>query len=317
MRWKSLLNVIMPVKRGVIESAHFSESDGSLIIRVRPDARSRHRYPHCSGRCPRYDGGHGDRRWRSLHLGICRVWLVTSGVRVSCPVHGVVSAAVPWARHGARFTSEFEDQAAWLATRTDKTSVTELLRIGWRTVERITAHQPPGLRIPQCSVVHRAGHAQTRRPVPTTPRTRLMATISTAPVFAALTDIKGRPRHARHALRPAGPLSSVRLRVAPGVPLTSSRHGSIARAQSLVTHWNDRRAVFVVAAHSDIGDVGERRLALLHAVDFDVGDVTATEHLDVARGVDVLPTHDSAIAGIDVHRHHEANGGVLPVVPVA
>jgi transposase len=79
-------------------------------------------------------------RWRarrSLDLGTCQVWLVTSGVRVSCPVHGVVSAAVPWARHGARFTSEFEDQATWLATRTDKTSVTELLRIGWRTVGRI------------------------------------------------------------------------------------------------------------------------------------------------------------------------------------
>jgi transposase len=56
---------------------------------------------------------------------------------VNCPAHGVVVAAVPWARHGARFTSEFEDQAAWLATRTDKTSVTELLRIGWRTIGRI------------------------------------------------------------------------------------------------------------------------------------------------------------------------------------
>jgi hypothetical protein len=77
------------------------------------------------------------------------------------------------------------------------------------------------------------------------PRKRLGTVSRTKPrfpVFAALTDIKGRPRHARRARRLARPSSSARLRVAPGAPLTSSRHGSIAHAQSLMTHWNDRRA---------------------------------------------------------------------------
>ena len=38
------------------------------------------------------------------------------------------------ARHGSRFTRWFEDTIGWLATATSKTAVTELMRIGWRTV---------------------------------------------------------------------------------------------------------------------------------------------------------------------------------------
>ena len=62
--------------------------------------------------------------------------------RVCCRRHGVVVAAVPWARHDSRFTRAFEDQAAWLAVNTSKTAVA-LMRIAWRTVggicERVVA----------------------------------------------------------------------------------------------------------------------------------------------------------------------------------
>jgi len=58
-------------------------------------------------------------------------------------VHGVVVCAVPWARHGSRFTRAFEDQATWLAVQCSKRAVAELLRIAWRTVgsicERVAA----------------------------------------------------------------------------------------------------------------------------------------------------------------------------------
>jgi transposase len=58
-------------------------------------------------------------------------------------VHGVVVAAVPWARHAARFTCGFEDQICWLAVHTSKTAVAELMRVAWRTVgdicERVMA----------------------------------------------------------------------------------------------------------------------------------------------------------------------------------
>jgi transposase len=46
---------------------------------------------------------------------------------------------VPWARHGAGHTRDFDDQAAWLAVHVSKTAVTELLRVAWRTVGSIVA----------------------------------------------------------------------------------------------------------------------------------------------------------------------------------
>jgi transposase len=62
---------------------------------------------------------------------------------VRCRRHGVVVCAVPWARHDARFTRAFEDQAAWLAVNTSKSAVAELMRIAWRSVggicERVAA----------------------------------------------------------------------------------------------------------------------------------------------------------------------------------
>jgi transposase len=48
-------------------------------------------------------------------------------------------AQVPWARHGAGHTREFDDQAAWLVTHTPKSAVSELMRIAWRTVGSIVA----------------------------------------------------------------------------------------------------------------------------------------------------------------------------------
>ena len=51
--------------------------------------------------------------------------------------HGVMVAAVPWARHGAGHTRDFDDLAAWLVVRTSKSAVMELLRVAWRTVGSI------------------------------------------------------------------------------------------------------------------------------------------------------------------------------------
>lgn len=46
---------------------------------------------------------------------------------------------MPWARHGAGHTRDFDDTAAWLALQCSKTAVTALLRITWRTVGSIVA----------------------------------------------------------------------------------------------------------------------------------------------------------------------------------
>jgi transposase len=48
-----------------------------------------------------------------------------------------VVAHVPWAAHDAGHTHTFDQQVAWLAVRTSKSAVVELMRIAWRTVGSI------------------------------------------------------------------------------------------------------------------------------------------------------------------------------------
>jgi transposase len=69
-----------------------------------------------------------------LDLGSVPVYLEAESPRVNCLEHGVTVTAVPWARHDSRFTQAFEDQTAWLVTRTSRSAVSELMRVAWRTV---------------------------------------------------------------------------------------------------------------------------------------------------------------------------------------
>ena len=128
--WKRLLGL----RRTVIEEVRFEEGEQALVVAVRPKARERDRCPHCRRRCAGYDWGEGRRRWRALDLATTLCFLEAEAPRVSCRDHGVVVAAVPWARHDSAFTRSFEDQCAWLAVTTSKTAVCELMRIAWRSV---------------------------------------------------------------------------------------------------------------------------------------------------------------------------------------
>jgi transposase len=85
----------------------------------------------------RYDTRPADSTWRALDLGAWRVMVAARLRRLRCPEHGVVVEGVPFARPGSRFVADFEDLVAWLATKMDKTSVTRLCRIDWRTVGAI------------------------------------------------------------------------------------------------------------------------------------------------------------------------------------
>jgi transposase len=128
--WRALLGV----EKTVVEGLEFDEDRAVLVARVRPTASARGRCGHCQRRCPGYDGGAGRRRWRTLDLGTVATVLEADAPRVFCREHGVVVAAVPWARHDAGHTRAFDDQTAWLAVACSKTAVTELMRIAWRTV---------------------------------------------------------------------------------------------------------------------------------------------------------------------------------------
>jgi transposase len=131
--WGQLLGV----GRAVVEAVELEEdADGAavLVCRVRPGRGERGRCGICRRRCPGQDHGEGRRRWRALDLGTVRAYVEADAPRVRCPQHGVIVAAVPWARHRAGHTRQFDDTVAWLAVATSKTAVCTLMRIAWRTV---------------------------------------------------------------------------------------------------------------------------------------------------------------------------------------
>jgi transposase len=123
--------------RAVVEDVWLE--DAVVVVAVRPRLRERDRCPHCRRRCPGYDPGDGRRRWRALDLGTIFAYVEAAAPRVECRRHGVVVAAVPWARHDSWFTTAFEDQCAWLAVHASASAVAQLMRTSWRAVGGICA----------------------------------------------------------------------------------------------------------------------------------------------------------------------------------
>jgi len=120
----------------VVEDVYCGDQ-GEVVVVARPRFSERELCGVCRRRCPGFDLGEGSRRWRALDLGSTLAYVEAWAPRVSCPEHGVVVCAVPWARHQARFTRVFEDQVAWLAVHCSKSATAELMRVAWRTVGRI------------------------------------------------------------------------------------------------------------------------------------------------------------------------------------
>jgi transposase len=124
------------VSGAVVEAVELDES-GTAVARVRVRRGQRRRCGVCGRQGSLYDRGEGRRRWRALDLGTTMAFVEAEAPRVSCRRHGVVVARLPWARHGSRFTKDFEDQCAWMAVHVSKTTLAELVRVAWRTVGRI------------------------------------------------------------------------------------------------------------------------------------------------------------------------------------
>jgi len=165
---------LLGVEHTVIESVELIKdeelSDEEVITAsVRPVASRALRCSRCERRCPYRDAGDGRRRWRTLDLGTVKAYLEADAPRVQCPEHGVVVAAVPWARPKARHTHAFEDTCAWLAAHSAFTVVAAMLRITWRSVAGIVTRvvadlagkrdRLDGLRkIGIDEIAHRKGH---------------------------------------------------------------------------------------------------------------------------------------------------------------
>lgn len=128
------------VERAVVEDVNWetpASGAQAFVVRVRAIKKELGRCPHCGRRCPGFDRGSGLRRWRAPGFGLALAYIVADVPRVRCDEHGVVVQRVPWARHNSGFTIAFENQTAWLATRTDKTTLASLLRVAWRSVGSI------------------------------------------------------------------------------------------------------------------------------------------------------------------------------------
>ncbi|TFB76681.1 transposase family protein, partial [Cryobacterium glaciale] len=102
--WRTLLGV----ENTFVEDIDLDLEGRILIASVRPMAPRRNRCGSCQKRSPRYDLGDGRRRWRGLNVGSIQLHLEADAPRVSCRVHGVTVAAVPWARHQSGHTLFFD-----------------------------------------------------------------------------------------------------------------------------------------------------------------------------------------------------------------
>jgi transposase len=96
----------------------------------------------CCPACPfstaaRYDTRPVCSSWRHTDMGRWKVVVRASLRRLVCPTHGVRVEAVPFARHRSGFSRDFEDLVAFLATKTDKTTIGRLSRVDWDSVGRI------------------------------------------------------------------------------------------------------------------------------------------------------------------------------------
>ncbi len=102
-------------------------------------ARVRLPAPRC-GICNDFQPPYGwqpVRRWRHLTLERTPVWLSYAPHRANCHAHGVRVQRVPWAAHGARCTTEFEQMIPWLCRRIGIAATCRMMRIPWRTAERL------------------------------------------------------------------------------------------------------------------------------------------------------------------------------------
>jgi transposase len=142
VRYTTVFNKLLKLIGAWVTGVEFVDDQGVVFVDVR--LRRRHLVcPHCGWQTrARHNWQARRSTWRALDFGIWEVVVRCRLRRLACePCRTVVVEAVPFARHRARFTRDFEDLAAWLVKHTDKTAVTELLRINWRTtgaiVERV------------------------------------------------------------------------------------------------------------------------------------------------------------------------------------
>ncbi len=133
MRVTTAFNRIIAINGVVVSGVTFAPE--GVVVRVRRRKRV-HQCPCGFATATHYD--RSTRRWRHLDLGAAKCFLEAAIRPIDCPKRRRVRTEdVPWARPGARHTSAFCSVVAWLAQRTDKTTITRLLRVSREAVASI------------------------------------------------------------------------------------------------------------------------------------------------------------------------------------
>ena len=133
MHAKGLVQAIIRVGGFVLEDVTVNAGMNEMNLAIRPMKREQCRCGICHRKAERYDKCRDRRRWRCLDMGTQKVYAEAEQLRVRCPKHGVVTAAVPWARHSNRFTKNFEEIAARLSVHASCGTISEFMRVEWHT----------------------------------------------------------------------------------------------------------------------------------------------------------------------------------------
>jgi transposase len=152
VRATTIFNRLLNLVGVWVTAVEFNHDDEVVVVDVRL-RRRRLECPWCGWTTrARHNWQPRPATWRALDLGVWRVLVRCRLRRLACrPCARVTVEAVPFARHRSRHTRDFEDLVAWLVAHTDKTAVTRLCRINWRTtgaiVERVVADELDDTRL--------------------------------------------------------------------------------------------------------------------------------------------------------------------------
>jgi transposase len=131
MQDTELVSAALQLKGADVESVEVT-CDG-FVARLRLTSE----HPVCSGcgqtRTARYDRRPA-RFWRALDFCGNPLFVEYAPRRVLCLCCGISLELVPWAEHRSRFTRAFEEHAAYLAQKCDKSMVARLMRVAWNTL---------------------------------------------------------------------------------------------------------------------------------------------------------------------------------------
>ena len=115
-----------------------------LHIHVEPYKSKRYLCPKCRNKCPRYDvKNSNESSIRTVNLNGIPVYLEYQPIRIECKEHGVLTEYLPWSDGNSRFSEDFNNEVAWMATHVCKSALAEYFGINWRTVGNCikAAHQ--------------------------------------------------------------------------------------------------------------------------------------------------------------------------------